>query len=849
LLTYSVRQIAHTKGCSDRSGAVKMKVSFLVPSKNRLELLKRCLHSIRAQKRHFDFEVIVSDNASADDYRTYINKLADPRIIYLRQSYPLPVTDNWRAALSHATGDYVLMLGDDDALTPDFSTIVEPFLRPDGADVAYLGAYHYCYPNVMKGSEAGYLAVYGCEILPNEKQAFCLLPHYARELAASVLEFRYRFAFNAQHFLIKRSFIEQNADVGPLYQSPYPDFFAAIVMFMRARSIVVIPEPSVIIGISPRSFGAYYFSSRDKEGYEFLDNERIDPEVLAALHDTILPGNRNNTYWLIAAETARRALALSHPLKLDLDRYAMIQINSILRYRYVDKRIDQSTVAAVGAKLSGRAFLLFAALDAAIGEIAGAEPDALPSVLDAMDRVSCQYPVFDHLKIDLGGHSSILNAFDWMAGKESERRRSIRALWNNNFGYVKLRRLARELALGFLPPVRRLHRRASRNEKQIALLEAKNAELRKALEGQVLDKTAEVSGQTAKQSVISSEIDAFEAMSAELSADDPMFLPSVFWRDLNRKNLRMLEAEGLSNFKRTVAQNYFNWFIADSRHPFFRYVFEQWRRRPNLLPLLTRLKDIELLRLMTADERIEVSAYQKHMHRLYVCFVWTVMMQHDRRNLRQKAREPKAGNPFRVMYGRRLLTQDLANSIIECNIIADLIEGVSAPRIGELGAGYGRVAHLYANAMQGKYFIFDIPPALAVAQWYLEQTLGPERVFRFRHFERIEDVQSELDRSSVVLLTPNQMKKFPTGYFDVMVSISTLPEMRLDQANFYLKEFQRLSRKSIFLKQWRDWRNPDDGTYLTVDSYDFAPEWRLEMDRVDPVIPDFFNRVWNKSHE
>jgi putative sugar O-methyltransferase len=344
-------------------------------------------------------------------------------------------------------------------------------------------------------------------------------------------------------------------------------------------------------------------------------------------------------------------------------------------------------------------------------------------------------------------------------------------------------------------------------------------------------------------------IDVLDAMKAELTADDPVFLPSAFWHDLNDKNLRMLEVEGLSNFKRTVAQNYFNWFIAEFRHPFFRYVFGQWRRRPNLLPFFTWLKDIELLRFTTTDERIKVSAVQKHMYRLYVCFVWTVMMRYDRRDLRRKAREPEVGNPLRVMYGRRLLTQDLANSIIECNVIADLTEGLSAPRIGELGAGYGRVAYVHANALQGKYFIFDIPPALAVAQWYLEQTLGPERVFRFRHFERIEDEQSELDRASVILLTPNQMRKFPARYFDVMLSISTLPEMRLDQANFYLKEFQRLSRRHIFLKQWRDWRNPDDGTYLTVDSYEFAPEWRLETDRIDRVIPDFFNRVWTRTSE
>jgi hypothetical protein len=156
------------------------------------------------------------------------------------------------------------------------------------------------------------------------------------------------------------------------------------------------------------------------------------------------------------------------------------------------------------------------------------------------------------------------------------------------------------------------------------------------------------------------------------------------------------------------------------------------------------------------------------------------------------------------------------------------------------------VAHTYLSTLPGQYFIFDIPPALGVAQWYLEQTLGRERVFRFRHFDRLEEVQDEIDRASAVLLTPNQIRKFPDGYFDVMVTISSLPEMRHDQVDLFLSEFQRLSRGHIFIKQFKAWKNPTDGTDLTVESYRLGSNWRLTLDRTDPVIPFFFNRVWSR---
>lgn len=345
---------------------------------------------------------------------------------------------------------------------------------------------------------------------------------------------------------------------------------------------------------------------------------------------------------------------------------------------------------------------------------------------------------------------------------------------------------------------------------------------------------------------MSREIAALNSMLAELEHEDPLFLPSRFWSDLNRKNVGMLEAEGLANFKRTVSQNYFNWLISDRRHPLFRHVLEAWRKTPNCLPFLSRLSDVKYLRLTTSTEPVVLSMLQRHLYRLYVCFVWTIMQQHDRHGLRFKTSEPLVGNPFPVKYGRTLLSQDLANSIIECNVIADLTSDVARPKIAEVGAGYGRVAHTYLSSLPGQYYIFDIPPALAVAQWYLEQTLGRDKVFGFRHFDRLDDVREELDRSSVALFTPNQIKMFPDGAFDVMISISTLPEMRPEQVEFYVAEFCRLARRHVFLKQFKAWRNPDDGTKYTPDDYPFGSDWEVTLDREDPVIMYFFNRVWSR---
>jgi putative sugar O-methyltransferase len=337
-----------------------------------------------------------------------------------------------------------------------------------------------------------------------------------------------------------------------------------------------------------------------------------------------------------------------------------------------------------------------------------------------------------------------------------------------------------------------------------------------------------------------------DAMFDEI-AGDPRFLPSLFWQDLNRKNIRMLEQGGLANFKRSLAQNYYNWLVTSIRHPHFRRALKLWLMRPDLTPFRSRLDGSVQLGESSAATPIKLTGRARFIYKTYVAFVWSIMSRHDTLRLSDRVTEPGVGNPIDVRLGSKLISQDLANSVLECNTIARFAPSGSGARVAELGAGYGRLAHVYAQTQQGKYFIFDIPPALAVSQWYLGQVLGDGRLFKFRHFDRFADIEQDIERATVVFLTPNQMQKFPERYFDLIVSISTFPEMSAEHVAMYLKLFGTLSRGHIFLKQWKTWRNPSDGTFLTTDSYSFGDDWTVAEDANELVNPMFFSRIWQRA--
>ena len=91
------------------------------------------------------------------------------------------------------------------------------------------------------------------------------------------------------------------------------------------------------------------------------------------------------------------------------------------------------------------------------------------------------------------------------------------------------------------------------------------------------------------------------------------------------------------------------------------------------------------------------------------------------------------------------------------------------------------------------------------------------------------------------------MALFPDGFFDVVLSISTLPEMSPAQISNYLMQVARLSSGTIYLKQWRDWFNDRDGFRFTSDQLVLPAGWDLRHDRQDVVQPFFQERLWTRA--
>lgn len=93
------------------------KVTIAIPTYNRADFLRQALDSALAQS-YPNIEVVVSDNASTDGTANLLASYCDPRLVCLHQERNLGMVTNWNACLSAASGDFFLLLSDDDLLYP-----------------------------------------------------------------------------------------------------------------------------------------------------------------------------------------------------------------------------------------------------------------------------------------------------------------------------------------------------------------------------------------------------------------------------------------------------------------------------------------------------------------------------------------------------------------------------------------------------------------------------------------------------------------------------------------------------------------------------------------------------------
>tara|TARA_Y100001970_G_scaffold261464_1_gene344634 strand:- start:897 stop:1814 length:918 start_codon:yes stop_codon:yes gene_type:complete len=94
-----------------------MLVSIIIPTYNRVKLLRNAIDSVLKQT-YQKFEIIIVDDASTDETQKFILSINDKRIRYFKNKINLYAAESRNIGISQSKGDLIAFLDDDDEWFP-----------------------------------------------------------------------------------------------------------------------------------------------------------------------------------------------------------------------------------------------------------------------------------------------------------------------------------------------------------------------------------------------------------------------------------------------------------------------------------------------------------------------------------------------------------------------------------------------------------------------------------------------------------------------------------------------------------------------------------------------------------
>ena len=126
-------------------------LSIIIVNYNSSDLLKKCLNSIEQTCKEINYEIIIVDNNSSDDFCKIVSNYKELNIHLIRnkKNKGFPVANN--QALKFAKGDYILLLNPDTELTPKAVKNIINYLS-NNPKIGIVGSKVLCYNGKLQNT-------------------------------------------------------------------------------------------------------------------------------------------------------------------------------------------------------------------------------------------------------------------------------------------------------------------------------------------------------------------------------------------------------------------------------------------------------------------------------------------------------------------------------------------------------------------------------------------------------------------------------------------------------------------------------------------------------------------------
>ena len=227
-------------------------VSVLIPVYNGAPYIQ---HAIRSALNQIDgdIEVIISIDQSIDNSESIVREFQDSRLKVFSQNHRLGMTDNYRFLISQARGEWLTIIGQDDALVPFATSMLRAITKkfPEQQIVTSRRSYAF-WPDTLK-SFGRYSFIYPVDT----RKPYTYSSR--KFLMQSISGYR-EYSEGPQLYtgtFVKKVLIDRITEVnsGDFYNYLIPDVCSAANLLTNTSDFVFSPLPLFIVGSSSNSTG------------------------------------------------------------------------------------------------------------------------------------------------------------------------------------------------------------------------------------------------------------------------------------------------------------------------------------------------------------------------------------------------------------------------------------------------------------------------------------------------------------------------------------------------------------------------------------------------------------------
>lgn len=246
-----------------------MRFSVLLPTRNGGPFLRDCIISI-LEEPYQDMELVISDNANIDGTQEVVKSFgAEKRLKVIRSDKVVNVTENWNRAFHACSGDYILMIGDDDCLLPGyFKRMEELLLKYNDPDCVTYNAYTFVTRGSIRNNQKCYYSKQHFKFGPDFKKEGLLSSQKRFSIVRDMYRFKVRIPLNMQTTLVSRKAAMRIR--GGIFQPPFPDHYALNALLLNAERWIYVQENLLVIGVSSKSFGHFVYDHQKQKGLDYL---------------------------------------------------------------------------------------------------------------------------------------------------------------------------------------------------------------------------------------------------------------------------------------------------------------------------------------------------------------------------------------------------------------------------------------------------------------------------------------------------------------------------------------------------------------------------------------------------